>query len=473
MGVELRVEPQSLAIAPGERGSFTVTLSNPGDAAVHERVTVTGDAADWSWVNPADVEVGAGESATVRVSVRVPPPPNPPAGPVALSVESQPGGGVAAATVQVLPVVDVSASLGRSEGRSWGYPVTVRNKGNVGVVVTLDSDDDGVSVDPFSVAIDPGDLATASVHVRGAKEGTPFRVHVRPDGGAASAVSGTVEKVAGGGGVRRLLKWPVIVPILVVALVGGVVATRSGGGRSTTAADSDIGGANSTVPDDPSCPAQNHLAADPAGLPRRSVPIPSRYALLEVRPGGCLPVRYNPCEPVHYVVNAAQAPTGGVADLQAAFAQLSAATGMTFVNDGPTDEPASDRRPIYQPQRYPNRWAPLLIAWDHGAQFRMEDTNPGGGRSINVGGVYVSGFLILNVDARGITAGFGDGATWGRVMIHELGHMVGLGHVRASTDVMFNELGLQRGRAEFHAGDLEGLELLGKDAGCLTTPPPR
>ena len=340
-------------------------------------------------------------------------------------------------------------------------------------MVTLAGGGDGVTVDPESLAVDPGEMGAASVHVRGAKTGEHFVVHVRPDGGAPSTVSGLVEKVAGAGGMRRFLRWPVVVPIVVAILVATVLAFRSGSSSSQTpAADSDVGGVTSTLPDDPTCPARNHLAADPAGLPRRSVPVPSRYSFLEVRSGGCLPVRFNPCEPIHYVVNPAMAPSGGVADVQTAFDQLSAATGITFVNDGPTDEPASDRRGIYQPQRYPNRWAPLLIAWDHGAQFRMSDTNPGGGRSTNVGGVYVSGFLILNIDARGIGSGFGEGATWGRTMIHELGHMVGLGHVRASTDIMFNELGLQRGRAEYHTGDLEGLKYLGKDAGCLTTPRP-
>jgi hypothetical protein len=95
-----------------------------------------------------------------------------------------------------------------------------------------------------------------------------------------------------------------------------------------------------------------------------------------------------------------------------------------------------------------------------------------------VGGVYASGFLILNVDAvdderrrTPLETGLGEGATWGRVLIHELAHLVGLGHVRTSREIMFNDLSVQRGRAEFHAGDLEGLRLLGRDAGCLTVPP--
>jgi hypothetical protein len=88
--------------------------------------------------------------------------------------------------------------------------------------------------------------------------------------------------------------------------------------------------------------------------------------------------------------------------------------------------------------------------------------------------VLVSGVLIVNVDAvdqegRPPALGFGEGTSWGRVFIHELGHIVGLGHVARSDQIMFSELAVQQGRAEFHAGDLAGLRLVGRDAGCLTT----
>jgi hypothetical protein len=118
----------------------------------------------------------------------------------------------------------------------------------------------------------------------------------------------------------------------------------------------------------------------------------------------------------------------------------------------------------------------MLIVWAHGEEFRMDATNPGGGRSFQVEGVLVSGVLIVNVDAVGQdgrrpASGFGEGTSWGRVFIHELGHIVGLGHVARSDQIMFSELAVQRGRAEFHAGDLAGLRLVGREAGCLTTPP--
>jgi hypothetical protein len=266
-----------------------------------------------------------------------------------------------------------------------------------------------------------------------------------------------------------------------IALIGLLAATLlvSCGGSSGTgspAADDEI---TASGPDSPDCPVRNHLASEDNGQRRPGVETPVDYSFLEAQRGGCQPVRFNPCEPIHYVVNAALAPPGALDDLQAAIGKVEAATGLTFVNDGPTDEPAVVNRPAAQPQRYPGRWAPILIVWGHGGQFRMGPTNPAGGRSVPVDGTYVSGVLIVNVDAVATdhdrtrpASGFGEGTTWGRVFIHEIGHLVGLGHVARSDEIMFTELGVQRGPAEFQAGDLAGLKAVGTEAGCLPTPAP-
>lgn len=67
-------------------------------------------------------------------------------------------------------------------------------------------------------------------------------------------------------------------------------------------------------PDSPNCPVRNHFA-EMDGRTRRGVQVPADYAFLEAGEGGCLPVRFNPCEPIHYTVNAALAPPGAVDDL--------------------------------------------------------------------------------------------------------------------------------------------------------------
>src|SRR5712691_7036341 len=45
------------------------------------------------------------------------------------------------------------------------------------------------------------------------------------------------------------------------------------------------------------------------------------------------PVRWNPCQPIHYQVNLANAPTSAVADVQEAVRRVQAATGITWIYD--------------------------------------------------------------------------------------------------------------------------------------------
>ena len=261
--------------------------------------------------------------------------------------------------------------------------------------------------------------------------------------------------------------------LAVVLLAAGVACGGSSDEADPLEDDADI---VNPGPDSPDCPVRDHLAAEANGRTRTGVEPPIDYSFLEARQGGCQPVRFNPCEPIHYVVNAALARPGAVDDLEAAIRLLEQASGLTFVNDGPTDERGELTRQRSQPERYGTRWAPVLVVWDHGERYRMDVSNPAGGIAAPVDGVSVTGILIVNVDTlvEGTfpPSGFGPGGSWGRVFLHELGHLVGLGHVARSDQLMFPELGVQRGRAEYHAGDLAGLRLVGKEAGCLQTPAP-
>ena len=86
------------------------------------------------------------------------------------------------------------------------------------------------------------------------------------------------------------------------------------------------------------------------------------YAFLLTHRDGS-PVAWDPCRPVHYVIRPAGAPAGGDDLLRWAFGQISAATGLSFVDDGATDEAPSEQRAKFQPHRYGDRWAPVLVAW--------------------------------------------------------------------------------------------------------------
>jgi hypothetical protein len=189
------------------------------------------------------------------------------------------------------------------------------------------------------------------------------------------------------------------------------------------------------------------------------------------------PVRWDPCLPIHYVVNLSNAPAGSLADVQDAVKTISAASGIRFVYDGPSNEmPDPDRRP-FQPRRYPGRWAPVLIAWVDPVSGGFDFHKDSQGRdAIGIGGpiwstsdptVYVSGFVVLN-DKQGYPEGFGGAYVQGATILHELGHVLGLGHVKAEGELMEYAGG---GMGSFGPGDLQGLKLVGRPAGCLSEPP--
>jgi hypothetical protein len=74
-------------------------------------------------------------------------------------------------------------------------------------------------------------------------------------------------------------------------------------------------------------------------------------------------VAYDPCRPIHYVIRPQGQPAGGNKIVTDAVLRVSKATGLRFVFDGATSEAPSRERPSYQPERYGDRWAPVLISW--------------------------------------------------------------------------------------------------------------
>ena len=85
------------------------------------------------------------------------------------------------------------------------------------------------------------------------------------------------------------------------------------------------------------------------------------FAFMTSSPTG--PARYDPCRPIHVVVNDADAPPGADAIVAGAIERLSAATGLRIVVDGRTDEQPADHRPTTDPARYGTGWSPVLLAW--------------------------------------------------------------------------------------------------------------
>ena len=188
------------------------------------------------------------------------------------------------------------------------------------------------------------------------------------------------------------------------------------------------------------------------------------------------PARWDPCSPIGYVVQAGWIPDAGRRDLTEALRRLSLASGLSFVDEGDTEELPSQVRSSYQPARYGERWAPLLIGW---VPPGVTDVGVGGGvqgMSLSyavpgrTGPSLVSGQVVLDAGNR-LAAGFGPGTTDGEVLLHELAHAVGLGHVLDPTQVMYPQT--THSESEFGAGDRAGLAALGAPAGCHPAPPPR
>lgn len=149
-----------------------------------------------------------------------------------------------------------------------------------------------------------------------------------------------------------------------------------------------------------------------------------------------------------------------------AVAVASAATGLQFIYDGLTDEAPSDNRESFQPGRYGDRWAPVLVAWSSPAEspgLAGDVIGLGGSATVSANGadwVYVSGQVQLDAPEmnRLLQASAGREAARS-VVIHELGHVLGLDHVDDPTQLMFANA---NSITTLQDGDLAGLALLGK-----------
>jgi hypothetical protein len=181
------------------------------------------------------------------------------------------------------------------------------------------------------------------------------------------------------------------------------------------------------------------------------------------------PVGYSPCRPLHYVVNAKLAPQGAGHLVDEAIDTIARATGIRFINDGSTTEAPSEDRAPYQPERYGDRWAPLLVAWTTPAEspkLKGQVIGIGGSTHYSFDGgakTFVTGSLDLDAPQITLELTQPEGSAYATaVILHELGHVMGLEHVNDPVQLMYPEIGTPDGLA---AGDLNGLYQLGK-ANC-------
>jgi hypothetical protein len=179
------------------------------------------------------------------------------------------------------------------------------------------------------------------------------------------------------------------------------------------------------------------------------------YQFLQTQRGSDQPVAYDPCRPIQVVVNPEGAPDNYDDLVDTGLAHTGAATGLKFTRVGLTD----DRK--VTTGGLPRR-RPVLIAWATPEEVPdLAGKVAGIGGSVAVGPPgrmrYVTGQVMLDRD---LFASFdaGEAASAQAIVDHELGHVVGLGHVEDPGELMY-EHGLER--TAYGPGDREGLARLG------------
>ena len=174
------------------------------------------------------------------------------------------------------------------------------------------------------------------------------------------------------------------------------------------------------------------------------------------------PVTYSSCKPIRVQIN-----LDGVRDRETttrivlgALGEATAASGLQLQYVGPTQ-----RRPRWPDETLTlegGAW-PVLIAWATSGEVADLKGNAGlGGSTASVlAGVhtYVTGEIALETNYWNDLLASGREADARAVVLHELGHVIGLGHVQDDHELMSAH---GHGTLDYAAGDRQGLALLGK-----------
>ena len=242
--------------------------------------------------------------------------------------------------------------------------------------------------------------------------------------------------------------------------------STAAGGRGTRSAAFLVEVRADPPPGVPSVPSAATVEGGPGGPDGPA----DAWSLLETgRPG--IAFRWNPCAPVRYRAHLDGAPASMTGDLTEAVHRLAAATGLRFLDMGATDYSGTFADP--DPHGWPNDADLLVTVADEAADPALAGST--------VGYAHITHGSWTSTDARidraevvlerqfVATAPTGFATTEAgsaELLLHELGHAVGLGHTSVAGQVMFPTLGSGQ-PPHYQNGDLNGLARVGATRGCL------
>src|SRR3954454_16344627 len=186
------------------------------------------------------------------------------------------------------------------------------------------------------------------------------------------------------------------------------------------------------------------------------------------------PVRWNPCQAIHWKANVARGPVGGLDVLKAAVAHIAYVTQTTWVYDGATTTVPST---AYLPKVPTNTNKAVVIGWTDGAASDLLRYKPAavlgmtrtvwfgvddgmGHRAAATRAAVVALDRTDKLPLRGVQS-------WSATALHELGHVMGLDHPADTHQLMAATL---PNVSTLQSGDNTGLTRVGRLAGCDNVP---
>ena len=180
------------------------------------------------------------------------------------------------------------------------------------------------------------------------------------------------------------------------------------------------------------------------------------YSFIATEPNG-LPISWDACEPIHYVVNSAGAPGDWEEVVDDAISEVEDASGFELESDGTSHDTSADRRDTDA-----RRGLPVLIDWATPEEVHQLD-----GDTVGIGGAsavtgngetrFVTGTVVLDEQEYDRMQRTGRHLAATLILAHELGHVLGLDHYDDANQLMHPEYVGQRG---FGDGDRAGFKEL-------------